>query len=227
MNSLNLNTTKTLILLLCGAVLVFTSANCKSKCELKPKAGFTIVGDDADCYYKPDGGGGNPETTYNVCDLYNAGGVKGIVFAVSADKKHGSILAIENITLAQYRWATLKEVTGATDTLDGANNMAKIKTMANWQTNYPAFKYWDDKGFYIPAQNEARTIFKNYTTIKAAVENAGGTFDFLNTNTVYLSTEASMNECLALVNFSNGFVFNQFNKVTQSPQDFTLGIRKF
>ncbi|MDR1345878.1 MAG: hypothetical protein LBK03_04155 [Bacteroidales bacterium] len=59
------------------------------------------------------------------------------------------------------------------NTLDGAKNMAAVKAIANWGTNYPAFKHWDVKGFYIPAKQEVRTIFNNYTTIKTAVEKEG------------------------------------------------------
>ncbi|MDR1345877.1 MAG: hypothetical protein LBK03_04150 [Bacteroidales bacterium] len=44
----------------------------------------------------------NPDNPY-VGDLYSVSGIKGIVFTVSADKKHGSILAIESITTAQYQ----------------------------------------------------------------------------------------------------------------------------
>ena len=213
--------TKMLILLLCGAVLVLTSANCKGKCELNPKEGFTIVGDDADCHYN--------EITYNVGDLYNVNGVKGIVFAVSADKKHGSILSIESITLAQYRWAKVYEVTGATDTLDGANNMTIIKTMTNWATNYPAFKYLDDKGFYIPAKNELRTIFNNYNTIKSAVEKNGGSFNYDNNNSfIYSSTEVNSNQCYTLsYNNSNGIVFDKWSKKGEENDDFTFGVKKF
>ncbi|MDR1345728.1 MAG: hypothetical protein LBK03_03385, partial [Bacteroidales bacterium] len=171
-----------------------------------------------------------PETTYKEGDLYSVSGVKGIVFAVSADKKHGSILAIESITATQYKWATVKEVTGATDTLDGAKNMAAIKTMANWATNYPAFKYWDAKGFYIPAKNELRTIFNNYTTIKTAVEKEGGSFNFTGSsggNSIFASTEANQNECTRLF-YSNGVVgFMAYNKVVQGSDLFILGVKKF
>ncbi|MDR1345385.1 MAG: hypothetical protein LBK03_01600, partial [Bacteroidales bacterium] len=79
--------TRILMLLLCGTV--FMASSCNKKCELEAKEGFTIVGTDADCYYNPVST--EPETTYKEGDLYSVSGVKGIVFAVSADKKHGSI----------------------------------------------------------------------------------------------------------------------------------------
>ena len=111
--------------------------------------------------------------------------------------------------------------------LDGAKNMVAIKKMPNWATNYPAFKYWDDKGFYIPAKNELQTIFNNYATIKTAVEKNGGTFNFLNNNSIYSSTEVSMESCLELVYLSGNQWFVERTKVIKSPQRFTLGIKKF
>jgi hypothetical protein len=211
------------MLLFCGTV--FMASSCNKKCELEAKEGFTVVGTDADCYYNPVST--EPETTYKVGDLYSIGGVKGIVFAVSADKKHGSILAIESITAAQYQWATVDEVTGATDTLDGAKNMAAIKLMPDWATNYPAFKYWDTKGFYIPAKNELKTIFNNYAIIKTAVEKNGGSFDYLNTGSIVSSTESANDRFYYLVYTNNEIFFNVRIKTVLSPSVITLGVRKF
>jgi hypothetical protein len=115
--------------LFCGTMFMASSCGSDKKCELEPKEGFKIVGTDVNCYYEPVTA---PEITYKIGDLYNVNGVKGIVFAVSADKKHGSMMAIETITAVQYQWATVDEITGATDTLDGAKNMATIKTMPNY-----------------------------------------------------------------------------------------------
>jgi hypothetical protein len=215
--------TPILMLLLCGTV--FMASSCNKKCELEAKEGFTVVGTDADCYYNPVST--EPETTYKLGDLYSAGGVKGIVFAVSADKKHGSILAIEYITAAEYQWATLNEVTGATDTLDGAKNMAAVKAMANWATNYPAFKYWDAKGFYIPAKNELRTIFNNYSPIKSAVEKNGGSFDYLNNGTLYSSSEVSNSKFYAMDYLNNVAYFIEFPKLGGTQNFILLGVAKF
>ena len=204
------------MLLLCGALALGSSCNGNEKC--KP-------GDPGypDCDNPPP-----PEKTYNIGDLYNVNGVKGIVFAVTADKKHGSILAIESITTMQYQWATVNEVTGATDTLDGAKNMAAIKKMPNWATNYPAFKYWDDKGFYIPAKNELQTIFNNYAAIKTAVEKNGGSFDFANTGkTIYSSTEVNQNRCFELLYMNNVVDFLESIKPGVSSRVSILGIKKF
>ena len=206
------------MLLLCATMITGTS--CKDKC--KPgDPGYP----DCDNLPPPP----PPEKTYNIGDLYNVNGVKGIVFAVTADKKHGSILAIESITTAQYKWATVVEVTGATDTLDGSKNMAAIKKMPNWATSYPAFKYWDDKGFYIPATNELITIFNNYATIKTAVEKNGGSFDF-EFATGYSfdsSIEVSKEYFLSGYYRNNTVTFRESLKNTLASQHFTLGIKKF
>jgi hypothetical protein len=100
--------------------------------------------------------------------------------------------------------------------------------MPNWATNYPAFKYWDDKGFYIPAKNELITIFNNYTTIKAAVEKNGGSFDYLNTGVGILSSvESSIENSYELHYLNNAIYWRNRYKSSVSFQATILGIRKF
>jgi hypothetical protein len=170
--------------------------------------------------------GQNTVSTYQVGDLYNVGGIKGIVFEVTDGGKHGKIIAIDNIETYDYKWSTKYEVTGATDTLDGSKNMAVIKTMSNWETNYPAFKYFDDKGFYIPAKNELVTIMNNYDAIMDAIVNNGGqrcTADRYNLS----STEISSKQIIALEVTGTTIYVLSYYKDSHNHANWVLGICKF
>ncbi len=189
--------------------LVFMSASCE-----KPPVG-------------PDGDGGSGKT-YKVGDLYNVNGVRGIVYKTTDNGTHGYIVSLDAIVLNDYQWSTVKEVTGATDEDNGANNMAKIKTMANWETNYPAFKYWDDKGWYIPAKNEAKAICDNYETIYNAIVENGGNGDLLYIG--HTSTEASEDKVYFYqlqTMQGNTYEFSAWSKTIKGDKHNTRGVRKF
>ena len=54
--------------------------------------------------------------------------------------------------------AEQKRLIGADSRTDGAYNMAKVKTVANWQSKYPAFKWCADlgEGWYLPSLEELK-----------------------------------------------------------------------
>ena len=103
--------------------------------------------------------------TYKVGDYYDDGKKQGVVFEVSADGKHGKI-----ISLTEYRslsWSSdsgeRKRFIGADDKMNGANNMAKIKSIAGWREKYPAFAWCADlgEGWYLPAIDELKQFAHN------------------------------------------------------------------
>ena len=97
---------------------------------------------------------------YKVGDYYNENGKKGVVFWVNASGKHGKIVSLtESGTL---KWSSneneLKKLIGAKSETDGAYNMSVVKTISNWQSKYPAFKWCADlgEGWYLPAIEELK-----------------------------------------------------------------------
>lgn len=104
-----------------------------------------------------------PEKTYRVGDLYNQGGVKGIVYKLSdAEGRHGVIVSLDDARLA---WSTERVDTEAFDENDGAKNQALIEAISGWQTTYPAFAWCAAKntggvkGWYLPADNQVRNLY--------------------------------------------------------------------
>ena len=112
----------------------------------------------------------SPNGRYKVGDLYTANGVKGVVFEVDASGNHGKIVSVACSGYDQA-WAVGSEQTrfiGAVDENNGANNLAVVKRINNWQTKYPAF-YWCARlgeGWYLPANNELKAIFANKDKIE-------------------------------------------------------------
>lgn len=93
--------------------------------------------------------------TYNIGDLVTVNGAQGVVFQTSP------VVKIVSVKETTGKWSTEYETTGATDKDNGKANMDKIKSIAGWQTKYPAFKWCADygNGWYLPALNELRTIY--------------------------------------------------------------------
>ena len=112
----------------------------------------------------------SPNGRYKVGDLYTANGVKGVVFEVDASGNHGKIVSVACSGYDQA-WAVGSEQArfiGAVDENNGANNLAVVKRINNWQTKYPAF-YWCARlgeGWYLPANNELKAIFANKDKIE-------------------------------------------------------------
>ena len=110
------------------------------------------------------GNGGDTPREYVVGDLYDADGVKGIVFEVSG--KHGKIISLEE---KECYWSSRPDVqTRAWDEDDGMANMRKIKAIPNWRSEYQAFAWCDDMntngvtGWYLPAANELASLHAHH-----------------------------------------------------------------
>lgn len=106
---------------------------------------------------------------YEIGELYDFNGVKGVVCMVTEDGLHGMVLSLDEIYLpwSEFRKPDLR-VVGADDRTDGAGNMTKIAAYIaannlSWE-DFPAFKWCRDKGegWYLPSIDELLTIGHSY-----------------------------------------------------------------
>ena len=120
---------------------------------------------------KPDSGSDSPGNeaeliTYKVGDYYNVNGKEGVIFWVDETGQHGKIVSLTESD-SRLKWSSdeyeQKRLIGADDMNDGANNMAIVKQIADWQSKYPAFKWCADLGedWYLPAIEELRLFTLN------------------------------------------------------------------
>lgn len=106
---------------------------------------------------------------YEIGELYDRDGVKGVVCQLSEDKRHGLVISLDEIYLhwSEFRKPDLR-VVGADNRTDGRDNMEKVARYIeanglSWD-DFPAFKWCRDKGegWYLPAIDELLTIGHNY-----------------------------------------------------------------
>ena len=114
---------------------------------------------------------------YKVGDYYNDGVKDGIVFEVSAGGNHGKIVSINHSITDQIWYAGLysdkysKSSIGVKSKTDGAKNMEKIVSLADWAASYPAFRWCTElgEGWYLPAIEELVAIYNNKSLITPVV----------------------------------------------------------
>ena len=101
------------------------------------------------------------ETIYNIGDIYNENGVKGVVVMLTDGGRHGLIMSLDEVCLP---WCKLprkqQKAVGASDRFDGVKNMLAVeKYIAEnnlaW-SQFPAFEWCRAKGegWYLPSINE-------------------------------------------------------------------------
>ena len=109
---------------------------------------------------------------YEIGELYDRDGVKGVVCQLSEDKRHGLVISLDEIYLhwSEFRKPDLR-VVGADNRTDGRDNMEKVARYIeanglSWD-DFPAFKWCRDKGegWYLPAIDELLTIGHNYNGV--------------------------------------------------------------
>lgn len=106
---------------------------------------------------------------YEVGDLYDRDGVKGVVCIVSDEGTHGLVISLEQIylTWSEFRKPDLRAV-GAGNRTDGEENMRTVEAYIaanglSWD-DFPAFKWCRERGegWYLPSIDELLTIGHNY-----------------------------------------------------------------
>ena len=132
---------------------------------------------------------------YNIGDIYDKNGVKGVVVMLSDGGRHGLIMSLDEACLA---WCNLprkqQKAVGASERFDGAKNMEAVEKYIaannlSW-SNFPAFEWCRAKGegWYLPSINElwsAGTMYlggsrtasnrKYRKAFNDSVQGAGGT----------------------------------------------------
>lgn len=106
---------------------------------------------------------------YEVGDLYDRDGVKGVVCIVSDEGTHGLVISLEQIylTWSEFRKPDLRTV-GAGNRTDGEENMRTVEAYIaanglSWD-DFPAFKWCREQGegWYLPSIDELLTIGHDY-----------------------------------------------------------------
>lgn len=112
---------------------------------------------------------------YKVGDYYNDGTKEGIVFQVSDDGLHGKIVSLIDHRDIWAVSAACENATGATSTVDGMDNLERIKKQPDWETNYPAFAWCASLGssWYLPALEELWLIHTNKSLINQGLKKRG------------------------------------------------------
>ena len=140
-------------------------------------------------------GASESETIYNIGDIYDKNGVKGVVVMLTEGGRHGLVMSLDEACLA---WCNLhrkqQKQVGASDRFDGEKNMLAVEKYIaekglSW-SDFPAFEWCRAKGegWYLPSINElwsagtmylggSRTISnrKFRKNFNAGIESAGGT----------------------------------------------------
>ena len=121
------------------------------------------------------------EVIYEIGDIYDRNGVKGIVVMTQNDGRNGIIMSVDEVCLA---WSTLKrkqlKKMGATNSQDGEQNMAAIERYIaenglSWK-DFPAFEWCKAKGdgWYLPSINELKTIYEHRDILSKCCEEHKG-----------------------------------------------------
>ena len=122
------------------------------------------------------------EKTYEMGSYYNEGGVQGIVYKVSADKKHGMMISLDEADPI-LAWAKASQGISKTETNNDTNGMANMELIKKNFTisDFPAFEYCDAKnkqgvtGWYLPATKELIAIRNVAGQLKDSLAAHGGT----------------------------------------------------
>ena len=128
---------------------------------------------------------------YPIGSLVTKNGGTGVVYYF--DDTVTKIVSVEETSL---KWSTETVSTYARDKSNGANNMAKIKNISGWEDKYPAFKWCSDygEGWYLPAVEELKEIYKNCTTINSTLSANG--YKTFGTNGYWSSAEYDYEDAL-------------------------------
>ena len=118
---------------------------------------------------QPVSGGRYVLKQYEIGELYDQNGIRGVICQLSDDRQHGLVVSLDEIYLhwSEFRKPDLR-LAGADNRTDGVANMEKVAQYIaannlSWD-DFPAFKWCRDKGegWYLPAIDELLTIGHNY-----------------------------------------------------------------
>lgn len=117
-------------------------------------------------------------TIYNIGDLYDKDGIKGLVFRVNEGGQSGLIVSLSEAE-SPKAWSYEFIATGSNIRSSGEQNTAIIYSLPDWQNKYPAFVWCKNlgSGWYIPAVNELRELLliSSSTTFSRAISTNNAT----------------------------------------------------
>lgn len=161
------------------------------------------------------------KSSYKIGDYYNDGVKEGVVFEVTPDGKHGKIVSLgqsEKSRLTSDK-VERKRLIGADSKTDGAYNMQVVKSIADWQTKYPLFKWCAElgKGWYLPAIEELKRFTVDGTVhnmVNRTLAERGGTrLRNQKEPGCYWSSTEGNEFCMLCIGMNNG-------KITYGDKDF-------
>lgn len=146
---------------------------------------------------------------YKVGDYYNENGKEGVVFEVTDRGRHGKIVSMtQSSETLQWRSDKVEKKTliGAVSKTNGAANMAVVKSIPNWESKYPAFKWCAElgEGWYLPAKEELLTIYRCKEILNSKLN------EKIDREWTWSSTECNK-LCAWLVYMNDGYT-NYYNK---------------
>ena len=118
---------------------------------------------------QPVSGGRYVLKQYEIGELYDQNGIRGVICQLSDDRQHGLVVSLDEIYLhwSEFRKPDMR-LAGEDNRTDGVENMEKVAQYIaannlSWD-DFPAFKWCRDKGegWYLPAIDELLTIGHNY-----------------------------------------------------------------
>ena len=103
-----------------------------------------------------------PKGSYQIGDFYRDQTKEGIVVEVSKDKKHGKIIALNDLQ-GKLPWSINSIVDFEKRNNCGTQNLQEIKQKENWEVEYPAFAGCAAKGkeWYLPSYDELCLVYEN------------------------------------------------------------------
>lgn len=116
---------------------------------------------------------------YKIGYVIMVNGVEGVVFEATEGGKHGKIVSVKQSSNV-LQWSSdsyeQKRFISIHNEYNGADNMAKVKQIENWQYKYPAFAWCADlgEGWYLPATSELLAIYRNKDLIQKVISSRNG-----------------------------------------------------
>ena len=119
---------------------------------------------------QPVSGGRYVLKQYEIGELYDQNGIRGVICQLSDDRQHGLVVSLDEIYLhwSEFRKPDLR-VIGTDNRSDGSVNMEKVaayiaENNLSWD-DFPAFKWCREKGegWYLPSIDELLNIGHNYS----------------------------------------------------------------
>ena len=144
-------------------------------------------------YYYSDGSSSTSINNSKTC--------LGMIFRAKTATQNGLVVSLDETERMQ--WATNTSTTNAVDFYNGANNLQRIKSIANWGIIFPTFAWCTAKGdgWYMPAIIELRSLIDESATLNPKLSSIGAaTID--SSSGYWSSTESDSNSSWVWVYFS-------------------------